>query len=147
MLLATTEIVTLLDQSDQIGQLINQSEAMDRYLHAKKQLADDAEAQALISAFYHMKDQYEEVERFGRYHPDYGKVTKEIRVLKREVDMHASVAAFKVTEREIQMLLDDVSERIAFSISTQIKVPRDGALLTDSSCGCGSGGGCGCKAS
>ncbi|MCZ0703989.1 cell fate (sporulation/competence/biofilm development) regulator YlbF (YheA/YmcA/DUF963 family) [Natronobacillus azotifigens] len=146
-MLATTEIVALLDQTDRIGNLINQSEQMDRYIQAKKRLENDKEAQALITAFYNMKEQYEEVQRFGRYHPDFSKVTKEIRVLKREVDMHEVVAAFKVAERDIQILLDDISERIAFSVSKQIKVPRDGALFTEGGCGCGSGGGCGCKAS
>lgn len=146
-MLVNADIVALLDQAEHIGQLINLSEQMENYNQAKKQLAEDKEAQALIATFEKKKDQYEEVKRFGRYHPDYSKITKEIRVIKREVDMHDTVAAFKIAERDIQMLLDDVSERIAFSVSKQIKVPRDGALFTDSGCGCGSGGGCGCKAS
>lgn len=147
MMLATTEIVDILDRSEQIGQMILSSDVMNEYIEAKKILANDVEAQTLIKRFNDKKEQYEEVQRFGRYHPDYSKIMKEIRQTKREMDMNDCVASFKVAERNIQTLLDEVSGCIAHSISDQVKVPKDGALLTDSSCGCGSGGSCGCQAS
>lgn len=144
LLLATTEIVDLIDESERIGQMIMQSDLMIDYIEAKETLANDKEAQRLITAFHNKKEQYEEVQRFGRYHPDYSAITKEIRATKRDMDMNDYVAKFKITERNVQELLDEVSERIAQSVSSQVKVPKDGALLTDSGCGCGSGGGCGC---
>ncbi|MFB1051910.1 YlbF family regulator [Paraliobacillus sp. JSM ZJ581] len=146
-MLATTEIVELLDRSEQIGQMILSSDVMDEYIEAKKRLVNDAEAQILIKRFNDKKEQYEEVQRFGRYHPDYSNIMKEIRQTKRDMDMNDCVAAFKVAERNIQTLLDEISHCIAHSVSDQVKVPKAGALLTDSSCGCGSGGGCGCQAS
>ncbi|MDY0396280.1 YlbF family regulator [Virgibacillus halophilus] len=97
-----------------------------------------------MKAFNHIKEEYEEVQRFGRYHPDYNEIMKAVRTNKREMDMNDKVAAYKVAERNVQNLLDEVSEYIALSISDQIKVPKDGAALTD---GCGGGGSCGCKAS
>ncbi|CQR47812.1 hypothetical protein BN1058_02143 [Paraliobacillus sp. PM-2] len=146
-MLATTEIVEILDGSEEIGQMIIASDVMYEYMEAKKRLANNAEAQALITRFNNKKEQYEEVQRFGRYHPDYSKIMKEIRQTKRDMDMNDLVASFKIAERNIQTLLDDVSSCIAHSVSEQVKVPKDGALLTDSSCGCGSGGSCGCQAS
>lgn len=144
---ATTEFVSILDGSEKIGQMINSSDTMKAYVDAKKNLANDEEAQKLIAQFNHKKDEYEEVQRFGRYHPDYSKIMKEIRQTKRDMDMNEKVATFKIAERNIQSLLDEVSTLIAHSVSEQVKVPTDGALLTDSGCGCGSGGGCGCQAS
>lgn len=144
MLLATTEIVDLIDESERIGQMIMQSDLMIDYIEAKETLANDIEAQRLITAFHDKKEQYEEVQRFGRYHPDYSTIMKEIRATKRDMDMNDYVAKFKITERNVQALLDEVSERIAQSVSSQVKVPKDGALLTEGGCGCGSGGGCGC---
>ena len=144
IVLATVETIDLLDLTDELSEMVNQSEQMLNYIEKKQQLKNDQQSQALLKAFEHKKEQYEDVQRFGRYHPDYRVITKEIRLLKREVDMLDSVAQFKVAERELQMLLDDISERIAHSVSKQIMVPRDGALFTD--VGCGHGGSCGCSA-
>ena len=143
-MLATVETVDLLDLTDELSEMVNQSEQMLNYIEKKLQLKKDQQSQALLKAFEHKKEQYEDVQRFGRYHPDYRVITKETRLLKREIDMLDSVAQFKVAERELQMLLDDISERIAHSVSKQIMVPRDGALFTD--VGCGHGGSCGCSA-
>ncbi|MCT2538082.1 YlbF family regulator [Aquibacillus koreensis] len=146
-MLATIEIVDLIDKSEHIGQMILQSDVMDEYIKRKTALLDDQEAQRLITDFQKVKDQYEEVQRFGRYHPDFSTIMKEVRSTKRDVDMNETVAAFKVAERNLQGLLDDISEIVAHSVSQQVKVPREGALMKDSGCGCGSGGGCGCQAS
>lgn len=143
-MLATVEIIDLLDLTDELSEMINQSEQMLNYIEKKQQLKKDQQSQTLLKAFEDKKEQYEDVQRFGRYHPDYRVITKETRLLKREVDMLDSVAQFKVAERELQMLLDDISEKIAHSVSKQIMVPRDGALFTD--VGCGHGGSCGCSA-
>ncbi|AKG04669.1 MULTISPECIES: YlbF family regulator [Salimicrobium] len=144
-MLATMEIVDLLDRSEEIGQIIMKSDVMEEFYEAKSDLAKDEEAQTLIRNFNKMKDQYEEVQRFGRYHPDYSKIMKSIRSVKREMDMHPSVARYKRAERELQKLLDDISQDVAFSVSEQIKVPRNGMVFTDTGCSCGSGGGCGCS--
>ncbi|MBM7552878.1 YlbF family regulator [Thalassobacillus pellis] len=143
-MLATMEIVDLLDHSEQVGQMILQSEPMADYQSAKKALEEDEQAQKLIQEFQRIKDHYEDVQRFGRYHPDYNDIMKQVRTAKREMDMNEKVASFKMKERELQKLLDEVSHVVAHSISTTIKVPKDGMALTDSGCGCGSGGGCGC---
>ncbi|WP_226037917.1 YlbF family regulator [Aquibacillus saliphilus] len=144
-MLATLEIVDIVDQSEEIGQMILKSDVSEEYYKAKQALSNDKEAQSLITNFSKIKDQYEEVQRFGRYHPDYSFIMKEIRSTKREMDMNELVASYKIAERNMQNLLDEVSEAVAHSVSQQVKVPRDGALLKEGGCGCGSGSsGCGC---
>ncbi|REJ06706.1 YlbF family regulator [Halobacillus trueperi] len=145
-MLATMEIVDLLDHSESIGQMVLHSETMQEYQEAKNALENDKEAQRLIKNFADMKEHYEDVQRFGRYHPDYNTIMKKVRSVKREMDMHETVAHFKKAERNIQKLLDEISESVAFSVSEQIKVPKNGMALTDTGCsgGCGSGGSCGC---
>lgn len=138
------EYVSILDDAEALGKIVYQSDVMKDYLEKKTILEEDKEAQKLIKAFNDIKDHYEDVQRFGRYHPDYHTIMKKVRSTKRAMDMHESVAAFKVAERDLQGLLDEISEYIAHSVSDQIKVPKDGAALTDSGCGCGSGGSCGC---
>lgn len=146
-MIATLEYVEILDGSEELGKMILNSDAAKAYNDARRAMEEDPEAQMLIQAFNDIKIQYEEVQRFGRYHPDYNEIMRNVRKAKREMDMNEYVAKFKIEERKLQQLLDDVSAVIAQSVSDQIKAPRDGAALTDGGCGCGSGGGCGCRAS
>jgi cell fate (sporulation/competence/biofilm development) regulator YlbF (YheA/YmcA/DUF963 family) len=146
-MIATLEYVEILDKSEMLGKMVLQSDVYVAYRDAKLALYNDVEANRLIKDFNSVKDQYEDVQRFGRYHPDYSEIMKLVRTKKRAMDLNDKVAAYKIAERRFQGLLDEISQYIAFSVSDQIKVPKDGAALTDSGCGCGSGGSCGCKAS
>lgn len=142
------EIVDILDRSEALGKMVLQSDVMESYNKSQKALEEDAESQKLIKAFANIKEQYEDVQRFGRYHPDYSVIMKKVRSIKREMDMDDKVAAFKIAERNLQKLLDEISSGVAMSVGDMIKAPKDGAALSDGGCGCGSGSsGCGCKAS
>lgn len=143
-MIASMEYVTILDYSEELGQMVLQSEVMEDYQQKKTALAADKEAQQLIKSFTNIKEHYDDIQRFGRYHPDYQEIMRKVRHTKRAMDMHHSVAEFKIAERNLQNLLDEISGYIAGSVSDSIKAPKDGAALTDSGCSCGSGGGCGC---
>lgn len=145
-MIATMEYVDILDRSETLGKMVLQSDVMNAYKDCRRELAEDREAQELIQAFSNIKEHYEDVQRFGTYHPDYNVIMKEVRTKKRSMDMHEKVAAFKIAERNLQKMLDEISQHVALSVSEQVKAPVDGAALTDSGCGggCGSGGGCGC---
>lgn len=147
-MLATIEIVDILDESEALGQMVLESDVMQSYNKAKNIMDEDPKAQELINQFNQMKESYEEVERFGRYHPDYSTIMKSVRQTKREMDMHDTIASYKIAETNLQKFLDEISQVVAFSVSEKVKVPMDGAALTEGGCGCGSGSsGCGCKAS
>lgn len=144
ILIATMEYVDVLDRSEQLGKMVLQSDVMQAYVNTRRQLDEDQEAQQLIQAFINIKEHYEDVQRFGRYHPDFNEIMKKVRTTKRAMDMNDKVATFKVAERNLQNLLDEISQYVALSVSEQVKAPKDGAALSDGGCGCGSGGGCGC---
>ncbi|MFZ3579391.1 YlbF family regulator [Virgibacillus sp. DJP39] len=147
-MIGTMEIVEILDRSEVLGEMILQSDVMEAYNNAQQSLNEDEKSQKLIKAFADIKNQYEDVQRFGRYHPDYSVIMKQVRTIKREMDMDDRVAAFKIAERNLQKLLDEISSNVAMSVGDMIKAPKDGAALSDGGCGCGSGSsGCGCKAS
>lgn len=137
-MLATMEIVNILDHAERVGQMILQSEPMKNYQLAKQKMAEDQVAQKRISAFQQIKDQYKDVQRFGRYHPDYNEIMKKVRTAKREMDLTDSVAEFKKAERELQAMLDEISSLVAHSVSPHIKVPQDGMVFKDTGCGCAS---------
>lgn len=147
-MIVNLEYVEILDQADNITEMVKKSDVMNLYKEAKRAMDENEETQRLIKAFNEIKIHYEDVQRFGRYHPDYSQIMKEVRATKRQMDMDDQVASFKVAERNYQRLLDEISECIAHSVSKDIMVPKDGAALTDGGCastgGCGSGGSCSC---
>src|SRR5690625_2742911 len=149
-MIATLEYVNILDRAEELGHHLLQCDVFILYKEAKQALQENEKAQQLIRNFVALKEDYNEVQRFGRYHPDYYDIMKKVRAAKRQMDLNEQVAAYKIAERNLQDLLDEVSEQIAFSVSEKIKVPRDQAFLSDGQCGgdgCGSGGTCSCQAS
>lgn len=149
-MIVTMEHVEILDMCDKLATNILSSDVMNEYETAYINLKNDRHAQKLIRLFTNAKEKHEEVERFGRYHPDYSNIMQEVRMVKREMDLHETVAKFKIAERNLQRFLDDISEIIAKSVSDQIIVPKDDNLYAESGCstgGCASGGACSCNVS
>ncbi|MBY0120822.1 YlbF family regulator [Bacillus sp. S/N-304-OC-R1] len=147
-MLATTERVEILDTAEQIAAMIIHSIEAERYRQCLYKLKTNKETQKKINEFVKIKEQYEEVQRFGKYHPDYKTVMTAIRELKREMDMDVHVAEFRKAENDLQAILDEVSMIIGRSVSDHIKVPTGNPFFdSSSSCGggCGSGGSCGCS--
>ncbi len=148
ILLATIEGIEILDQAEQLAAMISQSEEAENYRQCLYRLKNNKETQAKIRSFVKMKEHYEDVQRFGKYHPDYKNVMRSVRELKREMDLDVNVAEFRKAENDLQAILDEVSVIIGYSVSKQIKVPTGNPFFdSTSSCGggCGSGGSCGCS--
>lgn len=145
-MLATVETVQIIDHAEQLAKEIMNSDIAQQYYLSLNQMKKDQIAQKKIHAFNSLKDAYEEVQRFGRYHPDYRTISKAIREAKREMDLHPSVIEYKQAETSLQQLLDEISMLIGHSVSPHIKVPT-GNPFFESSCsgGCGTGGSCGCS--
>jgi len=143
--LATEESVTILDLADELSAMILKSDVVENYYQCLNILRNDKKALNLIRDFAKQKEVYEEVHRIGKYHPDYLKVIKETRELKRDMDLLESVYEFKKAENALQSLLDEISVIIGHSVSEQIKVPTGDPFFESSSgcSGCGSGHSCG----
>lgn len=148
-MLATMERVMILEQAEELAKMILQSEIANRYRTCIDNIKNNQETQRKIREFVKIKEQYEDVQRFGKYHPDYKTVMKTVRNYKREMDLDINIAEFRKAENDLQGLLDEVSVLIGRSVSEHIKVPSGNPYFDSlSSCGggCGSGGSCGCSA-
>ncbi|MFF2752367.1 YlbF family regulator [Psychrobacillus sp. NPDC058041] len=149
-MIMTNEWAILMDHSDKLCKMILSSELFYRYLDAHRAVYTNSNLVSEINNFTKLKDQYEEVQRFGKYHPDYSKVMKDIRLTKRKLDMVDEIATLKVAENDLQDLLDEVSLLIGKSVSEGVKVPVSNPFFASSgsSCGsgCGTGGSCSCSA-
>ncbi|HWL25586.1 MAG TPA: YlbF family regulator [Ureibacillus sp.] len=148
-MLITSEWVTVLDETDRLSSMILSSEQAQNLREAYSKVYSDQLLVQKIATFTKMKEQYEDVQRFGKYHPDYSTIMKEIRKIKRELDLDERIAKFKLAENDYQDLLDEISLIIGKSVSEAVKVPVSNPFFaTGSSCGsgCGSGGSCSCSA-
>ncbi|RNF40699.1 YlbF family regulator [Planococcus salinus] len=148
-MIMTYEWVQITDSAEELSEMILQSEQAEQYREAYRAVYHDKNLADEIQAFARLKDQYEEVQRFGKYHPDYKRVMKQIRVDKRRLDLNEAVAALRIAENELQDLMDQVSFILGRSVSESVKIPSSNPFFSsDSSCGgsCGTGGSCSCSA-
>lgn len=148
-MMMTDEWLRVIEESELLSRMIVSSVEAEAYRHAHHQVYSDPALVQQIEGFARLKDQYEEVQRFGRYHPDYSQVMREVRTKKRELDLNDKVASLKMAENDLQDLLDEVSLMIGKTVSEAVKVPVSNPFFeTGSACGggCGSGGGCSCSA-
>ncbi|ANU10451.1 regulatory protein [Planococcus antarcticus DSM 14505] len=148
-MIMTYEWAEITDFADELSQMILQSEQADLYREAYTFVYNDKDLANEILAFARLKEQYEEVQRFGKYHPEYSRVMKQIRVDKRRLDLNEKVANLRLMENELQDLMDQVSFILGRSVSEAVKIPSTNPFFSsESSCGgsCGTGGGCSCSA-
>ncbi|WML49368.1 YlbF family regulator [Neobacillus sp. PS3-34] len=148
-MLATSERIELLEHAENLSHMIMESDIAENYQICLYKLQSNQGTQRKIRHFAKLKEQYEEVQRFGKYHPDYKIVMTQIREAKREMDLDHYVAEFRKAENDMQDLLNQISVLIGGAVSKQVKVPTGNPFFdTMSSCGggCGSGGSCGCSA-
>ncbi|RST75379.1 YlbF family regulator [Siminovitchia acidinfaciens] len=148
-MLATLERIKIIENAETLGKIIRETDIAERYRFYYHKLREDLSTRQKIEAFVKMKELYEDVQRFGRYHPEYKEITRKTRELKREMDLDDNVANFRKAENDLQSLLDQVSVIVGQAVSANIKVAAGNPFFdTGSSCGggCGTGGGCGCSA-
>ncbi|SRR5690554_983189 len=146
-MIATLEKVEIIDEAEKLAEMIINSDLAENYRQCLYKMNTNRETQRKIKAFLKMKEQFEDVQRFGRYHPDYKRINTEIRLLKREMDLDENVAKFKRAENELQALLDEISLMIGRSVSESVKVSTGSPFFqTANHIGCSTGGSCGCSA-
>lgn len=143
-MIMTVEWANILDEADQLSSMILSSQLAKNLQDARHAVYSDEILAKEIAAFNKMKDQYEEVQRFGKYHPDYHTVMKKIREMKRNLDINEKIVRLKIAENDFQEMLDEISITIGKSVSEAVKVPANGPFSA-SSCGCSTGGGCSCS--
>ncbi len=150
MMMITSDWALILEEVEKLNKMIHSSEQFANLQKAHEAVYTDAELIREIHDFNRIKEQFEDVQRFGKYHPDYQTIMKSIRVKKRALDVNDKVSALRIAENEYQDLLDEIGLLVGKTVSESVKVPVSNPFFqSDSSCssgGCGSGGSCSCSA-
>lgn len=145
----TSEWILILDEVDQLNEMILASEQHKQLQKATNNVYSNTLLVNQINEFNQMKSQYEDVQRFGKYHPDYSLIMKSIRMQKRALDLDEDICELRIAENNFQDLLDEIGVLVGKTVSESVKVPVSNPFFaSDSGCGgsCGTGGGCSCSA-
>lgn len=141
----TEETMSILDDIDALSDMIVQSHLYHDYSEAQERLNKDDEAHLMYQAFLKSKMKYDEVMRFGKYHPDYQHVMMDTRRRKRAYEMLPVVMDYKSKEVALQNLIDEVVSKIAFSVSENVKIEAGNPFFKTDHNGCATGGTCNCS--
>lgn len=115
----------VLSDISQLAERINQSHEAHEYARAHQAMKHDIQAQKLIRRFRIIKDEYEEAQRFGIFHPNYHETKEKAKQFQQSMEQHPTIAAFYHAERQLDYLLHQVSLMLAQSVSDSIKVPSN----------------------
>lgn len=108
---------------------IKSKQEYKRYIELHQKMEEDQEIKELIKVFNKIKVKYEEVSKYGKYHPDLKQVQQELSVTKAKVYEHPVIKEYKELEKDIQKELNHISAQIAQSVSLKIKHPNDIGLI------------------
>lgn len=126
------------DQTELLVQTVLSSQTVDQYRSNKENMRGSESVQAKLADFLTSKTEFERIENYGSHAPDFRTKQRALRQAKRQLDMCEEVADFRVSETEVQDILDSVSSAIAKTISEDIKVDAGNPFFTKgNNHGCG----------
>lgn len=137
----TMDMAAVLMNAYELGDMINQSVEVSDYLYWKQRVDSNPDVQKLVRLLSKKKELFEETQRFGHFHPNYHSAKDEVAAVEKQLEQFEEVIRFKQAEMNLDDMLHQMSEMIAFSVSDTIKVPSNDP---NPKRGCGGGGKCGC---
>jgi cell fate (sporulation/competence/biofilm development) regulator YlbF (YheA/YmcA/DUF963 family) len=123
--MSTLDMNELIEAAQLLGNQINDSEEVKRYLQLKKELYANAEAQMILKSFEKVKEDFEETKRFGIFHPNYHEAKEQMDEYQVKLREHPLIGKYMQAEEQVEQLLFQVSHILARSVSKEIKVPND----------------------
>lgn len=118
-----------------IGAILTSS-AYQSYLSCKKSMEQSTEVTDLRKSFNKEKDKFEQISAYGKYAPDYKEQQRTLRKSKRALDLNQQVAEYRLAENDFQALLDEIGQRLAATISNEIKVDAGNPFFETGKIGC-----------
>ena len=119
----------VVDKTYELIDEIKSSNEFKRLLELDKMIKSNQELVTLIDSFNKIKSKYDEVSKYGKYHPDLKSVQIELSLKKEEVYTNEIIKEYKQLEKDLQTRLDFISKEIASSVSSKIKHPNEMGLI------------------
>lgn len=136
----TIDMAALMTAGYELGDLINESREVATFLYWHEQVKRSKTVLPVVEKQKRAAELFEEVQRFGHFHPNYHEAKDRMREIESELAAIPEVQQYRAAERAVDELLYEVAKLIAGTVSESIKVPAHEGVAS----GCGSGGSCGC---
>lgn len=120
-----------------LSKKINESQLVASYVESYFEMKGDTEVDQIKADFMKAKEDFEKVEAYGKYAPDFKEKRRAVRKVKRVLDTNELVSEFKYNETSLQNMLDYVTFDIATSISEEIKIDAGNPFFEFAKRGCG----------
>lgn len=120
-----------------LSKKINESQLVASYVESYFEMKGDTEVDQIKADFIKAKEDFEKVEAYGKYAPDFKEKRRAVRKVKRVLDTNELVSEFKYNETSLQNMLDYVTFDIATSISEEIKIDAGNPFFEFAKRGCG----------
>lgn len=140
----TENELDIMDQLDALNKKVMETTEYTHYCKYRDLLDTDPVASDLIKRFNKMKESFEEVQRFGKYHPDFSTKRREINQFKKELDMNPVIMEYRRAEYQLQSLLDEILYHVSIGVSKNVNVVSSNPFFSvGGESGCSTGGSCG----
>lgn len=121
------------EQINKVYELIDDIKQSDVYLQLvdlNMTIKESAEIQEKQRLFLKLRDKYEDVKKYGKYHPDLKRIQHEFSIAKEALYNIDEVKRYKQNEKELQKVLDQISIELGQSVSSLIPVPNEIGLIS-----------------
>ena len=140
----TIDMCQVLASAYELGDMINHSVEVANYLYWKRRMDANASIHSVIQKLTIEKRRFAQTERFGHFHPDYHEAKEKVHKIEDELVQFDEVREFQKAEQVLDEIFYEMSETIAYAVSSSINVPSNNPLPKKGKKGCGSGGNCNC---
>lgn len=133
----TSSFLEIEDHIDQLVETILCSKQAKQYISYAQQMESSAIVQEKAAAFIKAKEDFEKIESYGKYAPDFNEKRRVLRAAKRNLDVDEIVAQYRFFETAFQDILDRTSYAVAQNVSKEIKVDAGNPFFEFAKKGCG----------
>lgn len=137
---------SILDKAQQLAELIQQTEEMQRYRQAQHKIERHADAQALLFNVKAKRNKFSQTSlRHGYEHPASVKAQQEYETILNQIAQIPLIDEYQVAQEEVNDMVQGVLQTLVGTLSPVLSVEKGDAPGDSASGGCGScsSGGCG----
>ncbi len=129
----------ILNLTEAVIEEIQNKQAYKDLKRYHQRISENPDVQGLSEAFTKAKNDYFEAKKYGDHHPDLLRYQKAFSETKVAMYRHPDVAAFKKAETDVQRLLDEVSVRLAETVSPHVKAATTYGIFNKGGSSCSNG--------
>lgn len=108
---------------------IKSTKSYKRLIELNEIMKTDKSIIELIEVFNKTKLKFEEASKYGKYHPDLKETQLKLKVAKENLYKNDIIVEYKQCEKDIQIILNNISKELATTISSKIKHPNEFGLV------------------